>query len=162
MTPETSVDDRAPLHYSRVATALLATGGFALLVGGIFLLPFVLSLYPIQNDVYMGNLFLGYPLLAAGCATAFVGLMILILVPRLRHHAWGFGWRATLLAVLGALVVSAADWMIGGRYSSISGNVWWPPYLTLPIVGIALAVGVVVFFASRAWGSVPPDLRSMT
>jgi hypothetical protein len=101
-------------------------------------------------------------LLAVGCATAFVGLLILILVPRLRHHAWGFGRRAALLAALGGVVVGAADWLFGGRYTSVSGNMWWPPYLTLPVVGIAVAVGVMVFFAGRVWGSVPPDLRSIT
>jgi hypothetical protein len=138
------------VHCTRLAMAFVATGGFALLVGGIFLLPFVLSPYAIQNDVYMGNLFLGYPLLALGCAGVFVGLLILILVPRLRHHVWRWGKRAVLLSALGALVVGATDWLFGGRYISVSGNVWWPPYLTLPVVGIALGVGMIVFFAGRA------------
>ena len=92
----------------------------------------------------------------------FVGLLILILVPRLRHHVWRWGKRAALVAALGALVVGAADWLFGGRYISVSGNVWWPPYLRLPVVGIALGVGMIVFFAGRAWGrSSRPGFRDV-
>jgi hypothetical protein len=90
MTRETSVDARAMVHYTRLAMAFVATGGFTLFgVGRIFLLPFALSPYAIQNDVYMGNLFLGYPLPALGFASTVVGLLILILVPRLRHQSGG-------------------------------------------------------------------------
>jgi hypothetical protein len=132
--------------------AFLAAGGYALLVGGIFLLPFVLSPYAIQNDVYMGNLFLGYPLVAAGCAGALVGLLVLVLVPDLRHYAWQWGSRAVLLAVLGAVVVAGAEWLFGGQYSSVPGNIWWPLYLTLPVVGVALAMGVIIVLVGRALG----------
>jgi hypothetical protein len=149
---EMSVDDRATVRYTQVATAFLATGAFTFLVGGIFLLPFLLSPYAIQNDVYMGNLFLGYPFMAVGCVGAFVGVLILIMVPDLRHHALRWGSRAVLLAVLGALVVAGANWLLGGQYIGMSGNIWWPPYLTLPVVGVSLLMGVITVLAGTAWG----------
>src|SRR5919109_3988848 len=57
---------------SRTAAVLLATGSFAMLVGAVFLLPFLLSVRAEQNDVFFSNLFIGPVFFAIG-STLLVG-----------------------------------------------------------------------------------------
>jgi hypothetical protein len=59
----------------RLIGALLATGGYALLAGEVLQLPFVLSSYAIQNDVYLGNYCLAPLFVVGGASSVLVGLL---------------------------------------------------------------------------------------
>ncbi|HEU0028060.1 MAG TPA: hypothetical protein VFQ25_13175 [Ktedonobacterales bacterium] len=138
----------------RVASALLAAGGFALLAGAVFLLPFALSPYAIQNDVYMANLFLAPLFILAGGICIVVGLVLLARSRGPRRDAGRVGMRALLLAALGAAAVAAASFLFGGRYESMGPvAISWPPYLNLPLLAFALVVGAVVCILGWIWGA---------
>jgi hypothetical protein len=138
----------------RAATALLATGGFALLAGAVFLLPFALSAYAIQNDVYMSNLFLAPLFILAGGIAVVVGLVLLLRSHAPRRDTGRAGMRALLLAALGAGAVAAASFLFGGRYESAGAvAISWPPYLNLPLLAFALAAGIVVGVLGWIWGA---------
>lgn len=141
----------------RVASALLATGAYALLTGGVFLRPFVLSPYAIQNDVYMGNLFLAPPVLLVGLCCVVGGLLVLGRSRGLRGHRGGLLLRAVLLAGLGGAAVAVATFVLGGRYFSEGPSAPnWPPYLTLPLLGAALGIGVIVCVVAWIWTPAAP------
>ncbi len=89
MTPASTTDPDA----SPMVLALLASGGFILLSAVLFLSPFVLSPYAMQNDVYMGNLFLGPPWFLLGAILFLAGALI----ARLRGRR--APWRQGLLLV---------------------------------------------------------------
>lgn len=137
----------------RIGLALLATGGFLLLAGAVFLLPFALSPYPIQNDVYMSNLFLSPAMLLLGVILTIVGFVTVILGRGSRGAMpWVLG-RAVTLAVAGGVVIAAANFLFGGQYVSYGpGSVYWPPYLTLPLLALTGVLAIAVFLAALVWG----------
>ncbi len=166
MPPHISPDALPPAHQPRdrgaswtwgvrAATALLAGGGYAVLVGGVFLLPFAIDANAIQNDVYMSNYFIGLPVLVVGAICVLAGLLGLGL-SREGHGPlrWLLALRAAVLAVAGAAVVAIATLLFGGRYYSVGPFATdWPPYLTLEIVVLAVAVGLAVFIAGWIWAA---------
>lgn len=149
--------DRAVVHGRGLSAlaATLGTGSFAVLVGGEFLLPFAVSPYAIQNDVYMGNLFIGPVFVVVGGIGVLVGLVGLSLTRGLGRRGWWLGLRALLLAIVGAAIVALATLLFGGRFHSEGPSAPdWPPYLTIPLVGVTLVIGCAVsFLAGRVSGT---------
>lgn len=136
----------------RVVSVLLATGGFLLLAGGVFLLPFALSPYAIQNDVYIGNYVVGPLVLVVGAVGVLGGLLGLSRSRRLRGHRTGVVARALLLAFAGGAALTIAMFLVGGRYHSVGPQaVDWPPYLNLPLLAVAPALCVVVGVIAWKW-----------
>ncbi len=180
--------------------ALYATSAFIILSGLIFLSPFALSANAQQNDVYMGNLFIGVPVFLIGCVLFIASLTGLGLHTRLavllglgnllvaaaltlgfadlpislapylaginvillfvvswavargsdRLAIWG---RGLLLALIGSSIMALSYALFGGRYYSAGGSaVTWPPYLTLPILGLAAVVAAATFLIGWLWG----------
>jgi hypothetical protein len=184
------------------ARMLIATGSFLVGAGDLFLAPFALNARAQQNDVFLGNLFvgllacllggilvaagltglglrrraaivlaLGQPL-GAGLALALLGqigvssmaaLSVLAVVQTLglallgtalavqagRVRAWG---RLLALPGLGALLLTVAYLLVGGRYYAYGETVSsLPPYLNLPVFGLTLAVTAVVGVAAMRW-----------
>jgi hypothetical protein len=78
-----------------IGFALFVVGGYVMLSALIFLFPFVASPYAQQNDVYMGNLFLGAPIFLLGSLLFVISLASLGLRARL----------AALLALINLLPV---------------------------------------------------------
>lgn len=142
----------------RIGFALLATGGFLLLAGAVFLLPFALSPYAIQNDVYGYNLFLAPAMLLLGVVLAVVGFVTVILSrgsPGSMRRVLG---RAAMLAVAGAVVITIADFVFGGKFVSYGpSSVYWPPYLTLPLLALTGVLAIAIFVATLAWGRRAPE-----
>src|SRR5579859_5475005 len=103
-----------PRSLSPFALALLAAGGLLVLSALVFLSPFALSPNAIQNDVYMGNLFLSPPLLVVGSALC-VGSSLLA---RAQGRSLGW-WQALLLAGVGGGLVALLYGSVGGHYSSV-------------------------------------------
>jgi hypothetical protein len=122
-----------------VAPALFATGGYLMLGAAPVLSAFVVSLYAIPNDVYMGNLFVGPPLLLIGS----VLLLASLLVARSqgRVMAWGQG----LLAMASSGVLTLLYIVIGGHYVSVGPFPNGPLYLDELMMGVTLALSLAVF-----------------
>lgn len=149
-------------HFRRRACALLATGAFALLAGVVFMMPFALSPYANQNDVYLGNY---------SCAPVFFVWSVLGVVAGLlrlgrsreeyvREHRLGMIARALLLAIVGAAGVVIATFLLGGRYTSIGPDAPdWPLYLTLPLLAATLGIGIVVGTSAWFWAGGPVARR---
>lgn len=133
---------------SPMALALLATGGFIVLSAVIFLSPFVLSPYAIQNDVYMTNLFIGPLVLLVGGALVLISLLVAYL--RRRVIAWR---QALLLTVVTGGLLAALYALAGGHYVSYGGIATsWPPYLNEPVIGLTVVLALMVFIAGWVWG----------
>jgi len=155
-----NAEHRLPGHTNpsgggRASVALLALGGYFVLAGGIFYLPFALSPNAIQNDVYMTNLFLAPVFVLGGVLLLLVGLALFARSPEPQRGRW---MRALPPALVGAGVTAVAAFLVGGRYESFPpGSVYWPPYLNgwLLAVTAAVAVGVAV----AGWGWTPRDTR---
>lgn len=133
---------------SPVVLASLATGGYLVLAALIVLSPFVLSPYAIQNDVYMGNLFIGPPLLVIGGILCVVSLLLI------RARKWAVAWGAgVVLAVTGSGLLALLYAPFGGHYVSVGPPASWPPYLNEPMMVVTLALGLAVFGLGWAWGN---------
>lgn len=146
---------------SRLIVGFAALGGFAVLVSGELFLPFALSQYAIQNDVYMSNLFLGPVFAFIGVVGLFIGGLLSLR----QSGAYRLGrlWlRALALAVVGAGVVAIAALLFGGHYESYPpGAVFWPPYLNEALLAFALVVALLVFLGGLVWDdSGRPNLRA--
>lgn len=88
---------------SRWTPALLATGGLALLVGAVFLFPFLISQGAHQNDVFLTNLFVGALYCVLGGALYAISLA-------------GFGLPsgiALALVLINPLALAALVWLAG-------------------------------------------------
>lgn len=137
---------------ARAITVLLALGGYLILTGLALLLPFGLSSFAIQNDVYMANLFLA-PLFGL------VGVVLLLIgaALSLRATATRGRWlwaRALLLAIIGAGVMIGATFLLGGHYESFPpGSVYWPPYLSGELFIAVLVIGALVGVGGWLWGA---------
>lgn len=136
----------------RFGAAFAALGAFLTLAVGVFLLPFFLSPYAIQNDVYMANLFLAPLFLLAGIVGLLTGAISLY--RSARPLGVGQVWlRALVIAVVGAGVVTIASWLVGGRFESFPpGSVIWPPYLNGWLLAVVVATGAAVAVAGWLWG----------
>ncbi len=100
----------------RNTLALLASGIFCLLTGGFYLYGFAASYYAKQDNAYLGNIYIGLPLLLSGVLLLSVGLA-------------GAGLRRWLA---GALALAG-----------IAGVI--PLYGTLPLASQAGGVGVALY-----------------
>jgi hypothetical protein len=189
---------------SPMMLALFATSGLVMLSGLVFLAPFVMGPYVQQNDVYMGNLFIGLPifvlgsllfaaslvgfglsegvagLLALGCllpavafwldfsrleiavcsyvAGAYAAVLLAVSWFAARRHARVATWRrGLLLALLGTGSLAVSYVLFGGHYSSVGDTaIDWPPYLTMPILGITTGLAVAVFLTGWIWSAMGP------
>ncbi|MDE3228271.1 MAG: hypothetical protein KGO05_00190, partial [Chloroflexota bacterium] len=101
---------------ARAMVTLLALGGYLILTGLALLLPFGLSAYSIQNDVYMANLFLAPLFGLVGVILLLIGAVLSLRAPATRGR-WLWA-RALLLAIAGAGVVVGATFVFGGHYES--------------------------------------------
>lgn len=147
----------------RMGFALLAAGGFLLLAGAVFLLPFALSRYAIQNDVYMSNLFLAPAMLLLGVVLAIVGFVTVILSRGSRGVMRRVLGRAAMLAVAGGVVITIADFVFGGKFVSYGPNsVYWPPYLTLPLLALTGVLAIAIFATALVWGRRAPEAPPRT
>jgi hypothetical protein len=137
---------------SPASAALIAVGAYTILVGIVILLPFALSSYSLQNDVYMTNLFLSplYFLFGVFCIVA--GLVVLRRSRTTRGAALRVGWHTAILAILGAVAVTGTTFLLGGQYVSYGDTpIYWPPYLNSPLILFTLALGVIVAFVGALW-----------
>jgi hypothetical protein len=139
----------------RAGAALITLGAYAALVCLIFLSPFALTSYAIQNDVYMGNLFLSPPLAVAGVVCIVSGWIITL---RARHRqAAGVSvgrvaMRALLVALVGAGVMGVVYALFGGQFRSFGPTpIYWPPYLSGGVLVATLLVGLAALLASLWW-----------
>jgi len=114
----------APAALSRHTLAQLASGGFLLLAGALFVTPFLLNTRAQENDVFFTNLFLG-PLLSL------VGsLLYLVALRRL---------GLSILPLLALLLITVA---------ALTGWLWLPvsmPQRFALIAGLLLADAVLLF-----------------
>lgn len=122
---------------ARASVAGLATGGALMLSGAVFLIPFLVSDRAGQNDVFMGNLFLGPPFWLAGSTLLIASLA-------------GLGLRAWMtvgLAVANLLLVSLAALVLSrGGLGGISGVA----AVVVADVG-ALLVASALVAGTRGW-----------
>jgi hypothetical protein len=187
--------------FSRITLALFAASGFVMLSGLVFLAPFDLGPYAQQNDVYMGNLFIGLPifvlgsllfaasLAGLGLSKGMAGLLALVgILPAVafllgvsllgiaicsytagayaavllavswfaahRHTRIAIWRRGLLLALLGIGALVVFYMLFGGHYSSIGDTpINWPPYLTIPILGITICLAVAIFLIGWIWSA---------
>jgi hypothetical protein len=150
MTPASTTDHGA----SPIVLALLASGGFISLSAVLFLSPFVLSPYAMQNDVYMGNLFLSPPWFLLGAILFLAGLLIARLQGR------GAPWKqGLLLAGIGGVLLALLYLLVGGHYSSVGPPSTWPPYLNETMMGVTLALAVGEFIVGWGWGALARSRR---
>lgn len=137
----------------RAGAALVALGAYAALISIVFLSPFALSPYAIQNDVYMGNLFLSAPFALAGVVCLAVGALLVLRAPGKRRMGWLWA-RSLLVAVVGATLVSIVYALFGGHYQSFGPTpINWPPYLNGALMNAALVVGLLVVLGGIFWGA---------
>ncbi len=142
----------------RFVCALLAVGGYTLLAGGVFLLPFALSPNAIQNDVYMTNFFLSPLFLVVGAACLVVGFLIVTVARGLRFQARTLLSRALLLAVVGAALTLGASFLFGGKFEPLGpSTVYWPPYLNTALLVFAVVVAIAAGVAGWLWGGRAPN-----
>jgi hypothetical protein len=142
---------------ARAGAALIALGAFAALVCLIYLSPFALSSYAIQNDVYMGNLFISAPLAVGAIICLVAGWLMALRAPgrQLRDPSMGMlAGRALLVALGGALLVAIAYAPLGGQYHSFGPTpIAWPPYLNAAVMAVTLLVGLAVLLVSLWWSA---------
>lgn len=152
----TSVASRAPGGV-RAAAALITLGVYAALVCVIYLSPFALSSSAIQNDVYMGNLFLSAPLAVASVVCMASGGIIALRVHSRRSMGPRMGLvmsRALLVALAGAVVLGVVYALFGGQYHSFGPTpIFWPPYLSGAVLVATLLVGLATLMASLWWSA---------
>jgi hypothetical protein len=134
----------APAHS---VLAPLALGLYALLVGSVYLVPFLFTQEAQQNDAFLTNLFLG-PL------CGLFGILLLLIgvsVARLRTPRWVWD-RALVLAAAGAGLVSAGYALFGGRFYAFGETAsHLPPYLNGPVLALSGLVGVIVVVLGWVW-----------
>jgi hypothetical protein len=118
----------APAALSRHTLAQLATGGFLLLAGALFALPFLLNTRAQENDVFFGNLFLA-PLISL------LGSILYLIALR------GFGLSIAWLVAL--LVINMA---------ALTGWLWLPQFTSqsIPLIAVILAADAVLLFSVGA------------
>jgi hypothetical protein len=153
MASQRSFDGRSITSAASPASAaLIAVGAYAILVGAVFLLPFALSSYSIQNDVYMTNFFLSPLFFLFGAFCILIGLVAMRRSRTVRDAALQAGWHAALLAILGAVTITGATFLVGGQYESFGDTpIYWPPYLNISLLLFTLALGVIVGFIGALW-----------
>lgn len=137
----------------RVGAGLIALGEFALLASVVFLAPFVVSRYAIQNDVYMTNLFLSPLIAMTGALCAGIGTFLVLRSPERRRI--GLIWmRALLVAALGAGLITLIYELFGGHYQSFGETpLSWPPYLNAVTLGISSLAGLLALLAGWWWAA---------
>lgn len=152
----TSVASGAPGSV-RAAAALITLGVYAALVCVIYLSPFALTSYAIQNDVYLGNLFLSVPLAVAGVVCMASGWVIVLRARRKLSMELSAGLvvsRALLVALAGAVVLGVVYALFGGQYHSFGPtSIFWPPYLNEAVLVATLLVGLATLMASLWWST---------
>ncbi|HET9111791.1 MAG TPA: hypothetical protein VFN78_13260 [Ktedonobacterales bacterium] len=144
---------RAPSVGAHAGAGLIALGEFALLVSAVFLTPFVVNQYAIQNDVYMSNLFLSPPIAMIGVLCAGVGTLLVLRSPQRRRI--GLIWlRALLVAAIGAGLITLAYELVGGHYHPFSETPFiWPPYLNGVTLGLVALAGLLALLAGWRWAA---------
>lgn len=86
----------------------------------------------------------------AGCATMI--LLVLSWVVAFDHHRLGIWRRGLMLALGGSGAVALLYLLFGGHYTSTGGVAGsWPPYLTLPIVAVAIGLAAAIFVLGWLW-----------
>ena len=137
----------------RAGAGLIALGEFGLLVSAVFLTPFVVNQYAIQNDVYMTNLFLSPPIAGLGVICAGIGTLLVLRTPERRRI--GLIWlRALLVAALGAVLITLIYELFGGHYQSFGETpVSWPPYLNGVTLGLSSLAGLLALVAGWWWAA---------
>lgn len=142
---------------ARAGAALITLGAYAALVCVIYLSPFALTDYAIQNDVYMGNLFLSVPLAVAGVVCMTLGWFIAVRARRRQRMALSMGQvatRALLVALAGAGALGVVYALFGGQYHSFGPTpISWPPYLSDAVLVATLLVGLATLLASLWWSA---------
>jgi hypothetical protein len=180
----------APAAPSRHIVAQLATGGFLLLAGALFALPFLLSSGATANDVFMSNLFLApfisllgsllYILALRRLGLSFALMLILIAINLAALTSWlwlpqvasngvelAIGVLASLPVAL--LVEAALLFLVGALVARTHGqwDTWTRGILLALVTGGALAV-VYSFFGGHyladgeTTSSLPPYLNEVT
>lgn len=144
---------RAPSASAHAGAGLIALGEFALLVSAVFLTPFVVNQYAIQNDVYMTNLFLSPPIAGLGVICAAIGTLLVLRTSERRRI--GLIWlRALLVAAVGAGLITLAYELVGGHYQSFGETPFiWPPYLNAVTLGLVGLAGLLALVAGWWWAA---------
>ena len=126
----------APATPSRHVVAQLATGGFLLLAGALFALPFLLNSRAQENDVFLTNLFLA-PLISL------LGSVLYLIALR------GFGLSIAWLVALLVIAVAA-----------LTGWLWLPQFTSqsIPLVAVILAADAILLFSVGALLAAPQGL----
>jgi hypothetical protein len=180
----------APATPSRHVVAQLATGGFLLLAGALFAVPFLLNSRATGNDVFMANLFLAPLISLAGSllyllalrrlGLSFALMLILIAINLATLTSWlwlpqvasnGVDLALGVLASLpvSLLVDAALLFLIGALIARTHGQLdaWTRSMLLALVTSGALAV-IYSFFGGRylaegeTTSSLPPYLNEVT
>jgi hypothetical protein len=147
---------------SSTSLALFAASGFIMFCALVLLSPFAVSPYAEQNDVYMGNLFIGLPIFIIGSLlfalslaglglrpdlTALVALVSLFVGVALWLGV--IGWSiSTHVYVAGAaaLVLLALSWAIARGHARMRT---WRRGLALALLGSGIIALLYVFFGGH-------------
>lgn len=70
------------------------------------------------------------------------------------HDHMNIWARGLLLALLGSGLMGLLYVLFGGHYSSFGDvAINWPPYLTMPMIGVAIGLAIAIFVIGWIWGA---------
>lgn len=165
---------------AQATVAGLASGGVLMLSGVVFLLPFLVNNRAGQNDVFMGNLFLGPPfwlvgstLLIASLAGLGLGrwltLALALANPLLvaLMLAWSQGGLGGISGTAAVLVADAGALLVAGALAAGTHGRWtiWGRGMVVCLIGAGIVALAYELFGGRyyAFGetvsSLPPYLE---
>jgi hypothetical protein len=70
------------------------------------------------------------------------------------HDRMNIWVRGLLVALLGSGLMGLLYVLFGGHYTSFGDvAINWPPYLTMPMIGVAIGLAIAIFVIGWIWGA---------
>lgn len=120
---------------SRFLLAHLATGIYTMLIGLVYLLPFLLNVRAQESDDFLPNLFLGPPLALIGSSWTLAQL----------SGVGGPRWLSRTLALVNPVVMVLGSWLV-----SLPGGDGIRSFVFILLDDAGLLFGVFLFLATRS------------